>query len=368
MAVCRGSALGLCVLLILNLAEIFIHSTSPVDNWLCNIRPVPNQVAIGFLAMGATCLLLFSMRPALPGPVWFSTGAIVLMFVAGCGREIWTIQQTVPEPDRITAMLKPLGVTMLFLVAGIGVLTGNSTAVQGRSSFFAIITSAGLAFVSFAVVAVQSGGLSDGLPETTVPFAFVQGAPPNSDGTATDELTDRMTTAVDLVKDRKARKLYLNSGSSADNDSAGESMKLIAIAAGLEESSIVLNDTGRGDSDIRTAIAALSQQPELKNKRDAIVIDHWYELARCRMLAKRNGLSPIGIAAHQQHALFNQNTLVAKEVLALMKTLCDPAVQFVKGIASGASPDTTADGESEVDKDAEPNLDYELENLRSMEL
>ena len=367
MAVCRGSALGLSVLLILNLAEIFVHSTSAVDNWICNIQPIPNQVAIGFLAMGATCLLLFAMRPALPGPVWFSTGAIVLLFVAGCGREIWKIQQTVPESDRITAMLKPLGITMLFLVAGIGVLTGNSTAVQGRSSFFAIITSAALAFVSFAVVSVQSGGLSDPLPQTAVPFVFVPGTVPNSDGSATDEISDRMNTAIELFNDRKARKLFLSNSAGVDRATALEPMKALAIAAGVEESSIVLDDSEQSGSDLRNSIAALSQHPELKEKRDAIVVDHWYELSRCRMLARRHGLNPIGIAAKQQHALFNQNTLVAREVLALMKTLCDPALEFGKGIASGTKSES-AKVDPESEKDSEPNLDDELENLKSMEL
>jgi vancomycin permeability regulator SanA len=364
MAVCRGAALGLCVLVVLNLAEIIVHSTSAVDNWFCNLQPMPNQVALAVLAMAATCLLLFAVRPALPGPVWFSAGALVLVFVAGCGREIWQIQQTVPEMDRITAMIKPLGIAMLFIVAAIGILTGNSSAVQGRSSFIAITISACLAFVSFTVVEVQSGGLSDPLPETIVPLALIPGCSLHTDGAATDELTDRVNTGVAMLNDRKARKLFLSGGAGQGGVTEGEAMRAVAMAAGIDETNLLVDEE---DSTMPLSVASLSRQPELKDKRDAIIISHWYELARCRRLARQNGLNPIGIAAEQKHALFNQNILVAKEVVSLMKTLYEPAVQLVRGTAPVSQPSASSD-ESGDEKHSATDLDDELENLKSMEL
>ena len=80
LAVSRGAGFGLAILLGLNLMEVFVHSTSAVENWLTDLRPLSQPMGITVLAMASTSLLMFGMRPALPGPVQFATFLFVAVF------------------------------------------------------------------------------------------------------------------------------------------------------------------------------------------------------------------------------------------------------------------------------------------------
>ncbi|MFN9717928.1 MAG: YdcF family protein [Planctomycetota bacterium] len=363
MAVCRGSALGLCLLLCMNLAEVFAHSTNSADNWFCRLQPVPGQVATGLLAMTATCLLLFSLRPCLPSPVWFCAGLMVLFMIGGCGREIWEIQGAVFGDDRVTAMLKPLGITMLFLVAGIGILTGTSSSVQGRSSVVSILISAVLSVVGFAVVMVQSGSISDSLPDAVSDVVLVAGLPPSSDGSVSEELMDRIRTAGRLVVDRHARSLFISAGRDASPEQQS-AISAVAVEAGVDVSRVkVVSES----TDITTTVQSYISQAGTPKRKEAMIVSHWFELARCRVLARRQGLSVTVMAAEQEHALFQQNVRVAREVLELLQQLAQPAVQLVQGAMASDKTNVDEQGSSSSE-DGEMDLDDQLEDLKSMEL
>ena len=64
-------------------------------------------------------------------------------------------------------------------------------------------------------------------------------------------------------------------------------------------------------------VAAL---PERREDRRIIVVSHWYQLARIRMLGRQAGLQVIAVQAEQQHALFSQNRLYAAEDAAFLKS------------------------------------------------
>lgn len=327
MAVARGAALGLACLLALNLLEIFVHGTSAVENWFCSLKPLTQPLCIAILAMAATSFVMFSMRPGLPGPVWFATFGLVLMFSGFCGWELLRINQQVPDAMRVTAMARPLGILMLLAVAGIGVLTGNADSVRGRSSFFAIVTSAAIAISAFAVVTIQTGGLSDTVSEMPVSAILVLGCGLNADGTPSEALTDRVISGCKLLQATHSTLLVLSGRPGINGVSEPAVMQQLSIASGVTESSLLLHESG---TDLAASIRFVAGLPELKDDRRVIVVSHWHQLARARLLARRTGVTVVAVAAEQQHALFNQNLLVAKEVGSLLKAFCDPGVEFVR--------------------------------------
>lgn len=335
MGVARGAALGLACLLTLNLMEVLVHGTSAVENWFCSLQPLTQPMCIATIAMAATSLLLFSMKPGLPGPVWFATLGLVLLFAGFCGRELWQIAERTPDPIRITAMARPLGILMLLAVGGIGVLTGNADSVRGRSSLLAIVCSSAVTIVAFAVVTIQSGGLSDALPDESLPVILVLGCGLNADGTATETLSDRVLTGCRLLRDGHGKRLVLSGSADTDAGLESESMKQIAIAAGVAETVLLLHD---GGSKQVASIRFVAGLPELNEDRRVIVVSHWYQLARARLLARRSGLSVAAVAAEQQHALFGQNLLVAKEVSALLLAFVEPGLDFVRTSAQPSDP------------------------------
>jgi vancomycin permeability regulator SanA len=328
LAVSRGAALGLSCLLVLNLLEVFVYSTSAVENWFTNLQPLTQPVGITVLAMAATALVMFSLKPALPGPVWFASVGTVVLLGGFCGRELWQISQSVPESQRTTAMARPLGIVMLLAAAGIGIVLGNAGSLRGRSSILMILFSSILAIAGFAVVTIQSGGVSDPLPTTEVPVILTFGNQLEADGNPSEALADRVATASRLLLEKHGRILVL-SGAFADGPVARtDAMQELAIAAGVAETSIVLDPNV---SQTATSIRFAGSLPEVRDNRHIMGVSHWYELARIRLLARRSGMTVSAVAAEQEHALFNQNMLVAREVLDLLNALCQPAIEFGRG-------------------------------------
>jgi hypothetical protein len=322
LAVSRGAGFGLAILLGLNLMEVFVHSTSAVENWLTNLSPLSQPMGITVLAMASTSLLMFGMRPALPGPVQFATFVFVAVFTGFCGRELWQISRIVSEPDRTMAMIQPLGILMLFAVSAVGILAGNSDTARGHSSWIAIFVSTILTILCFAVVTVQSGGLSDSKPAEAVPTVLVIGGQQAANGNLSEELTDRVTTGCRLITDKSGDRLLLAGGSET------QAMKALALESKVPEEKIEVNSEG---GNIESATPSTKDQSDNR----VIIVSHWFELARIRIAAKRAGLEVTAVAAEQKHALFNQNLRVAREVVSLLKSLCDPTIAYLRNSPAG---------------------------------
>ena len=326
LAVSRGAGFGLAILLGLNLMEVFVHSTSAVENWLTDLRPLSQAMGITVLAMASTSLLMFGMRPALPGPVQFATFLFVAIFTGFCGRELWQISRIASEPDRTTAMIQPLGILMLFAVSAVGILAGNSHAARGHSSWIAIFVSTVLTILCFAIVTIQSGGLSDVKPSEFVPKVLVIGGQQNANGELPEELTDRVTTGCRLIKEKSGDRLLLVGGSEI------QAMKSFALESNVPEEKIVVNSES---GDIESAIRIAASATDGESDKKVIIVSHWFELARIRIAAKRAGLQVTAVAAEQKHALFNQNLRVAREVVLLLKSLCQPTVAYLRNSPAG---------------------------------
>lgn len=327
-SVSRGAALGLCLIATFNLCEVFACNTSAVTNWLCNFRMMTQSMSIAVLAMLATALLMYSMKPALPGSVRMATIALVTLVAVFDGWELWEVSQRVPENLRQSAMSRPLGILMLLAVAGMGILVGDSPSAYGRASLLTIAASCTLSILGFAVITLQSGAMADAIPKENAPVLLVIGCQVDSDGNPTEALTDRVATASRIFNDGHARILVLSGGPGESTVNETTAMKKLALEAGAAETQIVLDPAS---SDVPQSILFAAGLPELQEDRRIIVVSHWYQLARIRLLARQAGLQVIAVPAEQQHALFGQNTLFAGELAMFLVACCEPAKQLVMG-------------------------------------
>ena len=320
--VSRGAALGLALITAFNLIEVLALNTSAVDNWLCNFRVMTQPLCIAILAMLATALLMYSITPALPGSVWMAASGVVVLVAVFAGWDLWDVTQRVPENLRQTAMSRSLGILMLLAVAGMGILFGNSAAASGKLSILTLGGGSLLTVLGFVVVTLQSGSIGDPVPSDAVPAILVLGCGLNSDGTQSEALTDRVATGSKLQIDGHGRRLILSGGPGEGRDSESAAMKELALKNGISEAALLLDPGGISASHAIQFVAGL---PELKDDRRIIVVSHWYELARIRMLGRRAGIQVFAVPAEQQHALFNQNRLYAREVAAFVQTCIEPA-------------------------------------------
>lgn len=325
--VSRGAALGIAMITTLNLLEVFAFNTSAVNNWLCNFRMLTQPLCLALLAMLATASLMYSMKPALPRTVWMATLGLVAIVAVFAGWELWDVTQHVAENLRQTAMSRPLGILMLFAVAGMGIVVGDSTSAYGKSSLLIIAGSSLLAVLGFVVVTLQSGSIGDTIPSDAAPAILVLGCTVESDGTPSEAMIDRMAAGNRLFLDGHGKLLILSGGPGEGSVTESAAMKKLALEAGVPETNLLLDSAGINAADSVQYAAAL---PELKEDRRIIVVSHWYQLARIRMLGRQAGLQVIAVPAEQQHALFNQNRLYAEEVVAFLKTCCAPAGKLIQ--------------------------------------
>lgn len=353
MAVSRGAALGLAVLLALNLVEVLTLGTSSVQNWFCSFHPLNQTAGTAILAVAIPSLLLFVMRPALPGPVQLASMGTLLTLGGFCAWRIWIIQKQIPEVDRTAAMLKPLGLMLICSVAGFGVIAGNSIHVRGRSSFLAILFASVMSMLAFLVVSIQSGGVSDVIPPTALPVVVVTSLPPETDGSMSEALKDRIETAARLVTDGWAKKVLLCSAGEADQAVPTAAMADVAVAAGVPASEVLQSSSG---IDLDAALAA-AVETGLGDERKLAFVSHWHELATIRILASRRKLEVIAVPARQSHALFGQNMLVAKEVVRLGKLFIDPVIHYAKSVQDQKPPEPEEE-EPEPGKPADDEMEF----------
>jgi len=93
----------------------------------------------------------------------------------------------------------------------------------------------------------------------------------------------------------------------------------------------VNSESGHIESAIRIAASQINDQSDKR----VIIVSHWFELARIRIAAKRARLQVTAVAAEQKHALFNQNLRVAREVVSLLKSLCEPTAAYLRNSPAG---------------------------------
>ena len=307
---------------------MFAYNTSAVNNWLCNFRMVTQPLSIAILAMMATALLMYSMKPALPGTVWMATIALVTIVALFAGWDLWEVTQRVPDDLRQTAMSRPLGILMLLAVAGMGILVGDSPVAYGKASILTIAFSCLLTVLGFVVVTLQSGSMSDPLPADAPPVILVLGCTVDSDGAPSEALADRVATASKLQVDGHGKLLVLSGGPGEGTVTESQAMQKLAIANGVPESALQLDPAGIS---VENSLQFVDTLPGLKDDRRVIVVSHWYQLARIRMLGRHAGLQVIAVPAAQEHALFNQNRLYAQEATAFLKTCFEPMRTMVQG-------------------------------------
>jgi len=323
MAVARGSALGLSLLLGCNLLEVSVHGTSAVQNWFCDLTPVPQSAAMALMALAATSLLLFSIKPALPGPVRMVAAVMLTGMITLPAIKAWTLSQMPADDSRTLALTGPLGLIMLATVALIGVLLGGSLLAKGRSSLLAILLSATICVASFLLVAVQSGGVSDPmtLPESGMVVVLGIDQLPDADSQLPAPLEDRLRTAVQILNDHPTTKVIVAGGA------ATEVMQAWLSSEGIDTSRhIALADP----LELTDLVHQVSLLPDVSESRHIVLIAHWYQLARLRWLCRREHLQVAAVATHQDHAVFDQNTLVARETAQLLKLAVDPVVRFAR--------------------------------------
>lgn len=328
-AVTRGAALGMAALVALNLAEVQVLGTSAVDNWLVSLRPLSETLGVVALAAMIPCLLLYVVRPALPGVL---RTVVFLSLLAMCGawaRELMQANAIADPLQRNAALTRPLGLLLINLVIVIGIPGSALLSNQGRSSVFSILFSAILTLAGFPILSIQTEGVPIGGSGAAARAVVVFATAGDAGGELSEAMIDRLTTAMEQLREHPRSVLVL-CGSAGDRQLATVAqMRKFVTDGGVQESRI-RDDSAGGE--LQSVLQRVRELPQVRGEPEVVLVSHWYELARLKMLSHRSGLRARLVAAKQQHALFGQNRLVVFEAWLYGRAMVEPAMSFLQDV------------------------------------
>ena len=374
-AISRGAAAGLALLLTCSLAEQRQWGTSLIDGWLFSLAPLPATAALALTAFAIPLLLLFTVAPGMPGPLRAICFLTILACCGFCGRDVWLAAEQTSEQIRSAALARPLGLLLILAVTGLGVVGCGSPAVRGRSSWFAMLLAAGLTVATFPVLSIQSDAVRPVPADCRAQLIVVPLCPNSESGDLSEALRDRLQTAAAELQRHPAARLLLCRMQQTGTLPEASQLRSAAELQGIAEDRLLIDAQP-------LPLPALLQQYSAPTATagdqppQVLLVSHWYELSRLRLLTRRAGLRPVTAAARQRHALFRQNQLIAAETLLLLRDLAMPAVEFARQsrVASetrlGEDPgtgDDTAEPFTETpaaESDAEAWLNENLNRLQ----
>jgi vancomycin permeability regulator SanA len=142
----------------------------------------------------------------------------------------------------------------------------------------------------------------------------VLGARTYADGTASQALSDRVKTAVELYKQGLVTRLVFSGGPGDGVISEPQAMRQVAMDAGVPEDAIVLDEAGLNtDATVRNTCAAF----ESLNARRVLAVSHAYHLPRVKLAYQRAGWEVRTVPARQSRRLRSEPVFVAREVVAI---------------------------------------------------
>lgn len=328
-AVSRGAAAGLAVLLTCSLAEQRQWGTSLVDGWLFSLAPLPDPAALALTAFAIPLLLLFTVYPSLPAPLRAICFLTILTCCGFCGRDVWQASEQTSEQIRTAALARPLGLLLILAVTGFGVVGCGSPSFRGRSSWLAMLLATVLTAGSFPLLSIQSDAVRPIPADCRTRLIIVPLCPNAASGELSEALSDRLQTAVGELRRHPGARLLL-----CRLQQSGELPEETQLRAAEELQEIPENRLLIDAQPLSLPVLLQQYQAHAAGRDDqsaqVLLVSHWYELSRLRMLTRRAGLRPVTVAARQRHALFRQNQLIAQEALLLLRDLTMPAIEFAK--------------------------------------
>lgn len=128
-------------------------------------------------------------------------------------------------------------------------------------------------------------------------IAIVLGAKVWDDGSLSHALLDRVTTAVELYKAGKVKKLLMSGDNPTQAYDEPTAMKAEAIRQGVPENDVVLDFAGRRTYD------TCYRAKEIFEIKKAIIVSQEFHLARSIYLCQNMEIDSIGIVANRRNYL-----------------------------------------------------------------
>ncbi len=141
----------------------------------------------------------------------------------------------------------------------------------------------------------------------------VLGARAYADGRPSDMLRDRAMTGIKLYHEGVAPKLIFTGGPGDGAFSEAHVMRSLALAKGVPDEAIVMDDAG-----VNTQASARNVARMLDANERVVLVSHGYHLPRSRMLFVRAGVEATSVPAEVRYTPRKLPVYVVRESIALV--------------------------------------------------
>lgn len=145
--------------------------------------------------------------------------------------------------------------------------------------------------------------------------AIVLGAKVFSDGSLSLALSDRLDTAVELFREGRIRFVLVSGATGIEGINEATAMRGYLIEAGLPTDRLLVDPDG-----VNTLATARNARRLMAEHRltSALVVSHYFHLARCKLLFEEQGIAAVTIPARMSRRLLLEQYYFARECVGYL--------------------------------------------------
>lgn len=326
----RGLALFLGLFTLVSLAGMLRGSPLNANLWWADLSELSRPLAAALYAITGGLLVAWAVRPSMhPIRRWVTAaavGALVVVTVLD-GVEfyrVWAAGSIRPS------MPVPLSFVIALLLVAIGVLVLRSGAARratepadaasplpspriGSARRFApaivVVLTAALCALLFPLAQILFFGTTD--YRRPADAEVVLGARVYSNGSLSPLLRDRVEMGVELYRQGLVPVLIMSGGVDSTGLSEPVAMRRFAVAAGVPESAILLDEQGVSTEATATNVTALARSRGITR---LLAVSQPYHLPRIKLAFQSEGLDVRTVPAVDEEPIVQLPLYIAREV------------------------------------------------------
>lgn len=305
-----------CLLFVLLTSVLGVVSRAPAI-WFRPFGACPLRLWHGIVVLATGCLLVYPFFARRLGKKGWVLFALSLSFLAL--KSAWdalVIYQLYESgqilnisPIPLSAILSGVLVTWLLIHLKTPRSRPSSLFVRYGSATLSMGTGGG----SMLLLLILSFGATD--YRRPADCAIVLGAKVYKDGRMSMALDDRVQQGIELYKAGYVEKLIMTGGIDANGQSEPQAMARAAYAAGIPKEDVILDEDGRNTRSSAKNCAKISRG---RGWRSALVVSHYYHLARCKEAFRRQGLRCYTVPARMTRRMRREPLFILREGAAYL--------------------------------------------------
>jgi vancomycin permeability regulator SanA len=304
---------------LLNIAGAWVSPGFDANGWWIDIGFLPWQAGRHTtLLFGAAALISLGigwparLRPWARGIVAGLAG--VTLWNTLCFYALWKLGWIAPGMPIPLSLL--LTLTLSFIVRTARPPAPSDPVSHRPFTIIAFIVSFLAALILFPLAQMLCFGTTDYRRKADAIVVF--GARAYADGTPSQALGDRVNTAIELYRQKHAPLLIFSGGLGDGILSEPAVMRSQAVAAGVPESAILLDEAGLNTDATVQATTDIFKARQIKK---ALAVSHAYHLPRVKMAYARalagRDVEVFTVPAREPYPLTRKPYYMAREVVAL---------------------------------------------------